>query len=243
MPSKKLENETITVLQLAGQADSGLTTLARLFIEAPIDESLPILIIENTPDNKLAPFYRLEAEESLAHLLEKGLSNQLTTDTRDWLIDECVVNVCPENPHKIRDLLLMGQTQLDQLSPKSQEWLGYTLPRLLTQYPLIVIDGQFSDLKPYLPKNALLRTLLLLKPQESPDEIIEPEFLNLSDADIILSQANPEDALNEVAKEKIQQGQWRFIGRIPKQGPEDLDVLYQAFKDCFLRLNLPIALS
>jgi hypothetical protein len=241
MVTKYSANQSITILQLLGQPDSGQTTLAKLFVEAPVCESTPVLVVENTQLAILAKYYGVnETDDALLGLLEKGFSQQVTQDTRDWLLDECVVDLFPQHPDKVRDLLWIGELeQLEQLSSKAKDWLSYTLPRLFSQYSLLVVDGNEVDLEAFWPNEASIRTLLIIKPGLP----ICQSWLELEEADILLSQALPEDGLPQTIKDKVQSGQWRFVGRIPPKETEDLDTLYGAFKDCFMRLNLPISLT
>ena len=151
-----------------------------------------------------------------------------------------MVDLFPQHPDKVRDLLWIGELeQLEQLSSKVKDWLAYTLPRLFSQYPLLVVDGNEVDLEAFWPVKSTIRTLLIIKPGLP----ICQSWLELNDVDIILSQALPEDGLPQSIKDKVQSGHWRFVGRIPPKETEDLDTLYGAFKDCFMRLNLPISLT
>jgi hypothetical protein len=242
------------VIELLGPEDSGKSTFARLFIEA-FQPQASILVVDPSPNQSLATHYGLEAPlPTLTEALSALRHRHPSPEELDWHFQELLIPL-PIQYEGDRDILFLGALPEYGLFQAETDMLTYALPRLLQQADCVIHDGPLGVLKPFLG-DFETSDVLVIRPFENDNSYCQ-DILPLCEnrsVNVILSQATANDSLPSVAEALVKEGTWRFLGKVPplpeigpEAGPEtgepSVEQLPASFRDCFARLDLPVALS
>lgn len=227
------------ILELLGPEDSGKSTVARLFLESFSPEA-NIIVLDPSPNQSIAEAYQLEKLPCLTEALSTLRHRHPSTAEVDWHLQELLIPL-PINTTGDRDVLFIGNIPDYGLFQAESDLLTHGLPRLLQHADLIIHDGPLGPLEAFL-KTFEVFDLIVIRP----DDEAFCAGLTSNSASIILSQAAPHETPPESAQARINAGQWRLMGKIPRL-PEstqgDTTALPASFRDCFSRLDLPFALT
>ena len=228
------------ILELLGPEDSGKSTLARLFLESFSPEA-NILVLDPSPNQSIAEAYQLEKPmPSLTEAISALRHRHPSTAEMDWHLQELLIPL-PINNEGDRDVLFIGSIPEYGLFQAESDLLTHGLPRLLQHVDLIIHDGPLGALEAFLKPFEVFDLIVI-----RPDDEAFCSALTSNSASIILSQAEPSDTPPESAQARINAGQWRLMGKVPRLPESSKDPNIQlpaSFKDCFSRLDLPFALT
>ena len=225
------EAKPTPIIHLIGPAGGGKTTLCRMFLDAFADKS--VLAVDASTDAYLTLSYGIESAITVADLARQMGTSPLTRESIDWALQDLPVAIPTESEAEI---LTWGQFP-ETLSDRHQDLLRYGLPRLLGTFDVVIWDGDIPEA--LFPASEILH-LIVITPTDEP----YCQQLDLKRALVLLSKAQSHDAPPPTAAERIHQGDWTFLGRLPPLSPPEKRIreLPHYFQECFHRLNLPFAL-
>lgn len=223
------KGRTTPIIHLLGPTGSGKTTLCRLFLDA--FEGKSVLAIDASDDLWLTLSYGVSSPATLGQVLSKFDEKPLGHEAIDWALQDLPVHVASESE---ADILPLGQLP-DTYSPAQIDFLHYGLPRLFAQYDVVVWDGPIGFSESVF-KLSQVNHLVVVRPEDEDycRKVIWPHIW------LLLSKAQPSDGVPGFARDKIQQGDWRFLGKLPPVSPEKrVTELPDYFQECFHKLDLP----
>jgi hypothetical protein len=220
------------ILELLGEPGAGKTTLATVLGEELSAAS--VLYVDASPDQRLTQILAPEAPPmTLAQLLQQPASNH--REAIDWAFHDLTVSVDLE-----ADLLTLGALP-EGAGNVDEDRFCYGLTRLADSYDYLIVDGYHPLLHRLLPEETL-RTVLVLTPRQMANWELPAELSRTPS--IILNKSGAEP-LSPALETALQQGQATLIGKIPHYptAEECIRRLPEDFRNCLLRLNIPLNFS
>jgi len=224
------------IIELTGQPGTGKTTLATLFSEELARAS--VLFIDATPDRSLTTTLATEPPQlTLGDLFSQPTEATSTREGIDWAFHDLTVSVGEDN-----ELMTVGDLP-DLLTQMTIDKLKYGLSRLIENYKFVVIDG-FQPLLHQLLPDENLRTLILLTPEQFATWQPPDERESLHTPALILNHYKQEPFPPALEK-ALEQHQLQLVGKLPTYTSNEAfsQKLPDDFKNCLLRLDIPINLS
>lgn len=221
------------LIHLEGPPGSGKTTLCRLLLNALSERA--VLAVDASSDGYLALSYGLQSPFTLEQLLARLENSPTSRESMDWVLQDLPIAVAAESD---ADILQLGR-QPQALSPLVSDLLAYGLPRLISNYEIVIWDGPLGIYAPFL-KGIDIRSLVVITPQDDAACREMPPH----NAMLLLSKAQPSDALPPEASRRIQAGEWKFVGKLPPltSAEQRARELPRYFQDCYHKLDLPFTL-
>jgi len=230
-------------LELVGPAGSGKTTLTEL-----ATRQLPgfsILLIDASPNQHLTPkLTRHHLVDPPLHTLQSVLSTLLApngngtplppkNEAIDWAFHDLSVTLGEEI-----DLIAAGPDLSGDLPEAAQKALTYGLGRLAAEYDLVLVDGYHPAIHAVWPAEAL--QLIVVSLPDITDSPM-PTGLSLVKTPGLIVNRFPGGALSPVLEWLVQEHSLLMIGKLPHyKENEREDALPEAFKNCLLRLDIPL---
>lgn len=226
----------LAVIELHGPTGAGKTTIANLLAEelAPAN----ILLVDASPDRKLTTLLAPTPPSlTVSDLLESAQTASTHREAIDWAFSDLTVPAGAD-----QDVLTVGALG-DTLMPLAQERLSYGFKRLIATYDYVIVDGYHPRIHALLPEE-FLRALLVLKPEHLEAYLPSEEDAALATPALLLNQAT-QGSLPPVLEQVLLQGRVQLIGRLPTYDDADRDAerLSANFRNCLLRLNIPLHLQ
>lgn len=224
------------IIELIGSPNAGKTTLAIVLGEEL--GTVNVLYIDATPDQRLTEILAFDPPEITLSQLVK----QAQTENReaiDWAFHDLTVAVSDE-----ADLLTVGNLP-ETLNPADEERLRYGLSRLVIAYDYVIIDGFHPLLHRWLPEENVHTLLVLTTADWSTWQLPNaPDASIVRTPSVILNQYGGEPfpaALDAM----LLDGQATLIGKLPRYATADecIRKLPDDFKNCLLRMNIPLNFS
>ena len=238
-------------IELAGPAGSGKTTLAELLSHELTGVSL--LLVDASTNRQLTRRMTLELfDNAYGNSLESVLSNLSEStlasgnglppknEAIDWAFHDLPFMVGDN-----LDLIPCGPGFDLTLPELAQKMLAYGFPRLCADYDVVVLDGFHPALHGLLPADALQVLVSLPDVTVSPLPALsknEPgTFMKNPGLSLIINRYQ-RGSLSPVLEELIRNNTVSLIGKIPHYDTpaEREDAMPEAFRNCLLRLDIPL---
>lgn len=220
------------VIELLGEPEAGKTTLATVLGEEL--SSASILYVDASSDQRLSQILAPEEPSlTLAQVLQQQRSGN--REALEWAFNDLTVPVDDNG-----DLLTLGALP-QSLDSGDEERFRYGFTRLADAYHYLIVDGFHPLLHRSLPEESL-RTVIVLTPQQMETWQLPVELIRTPS--IILNQIGSEP-FTPALEATLSQGQAMLIGKLPHYPTADECIrrLPDDFKNCLLRLNIPLNFS